>query len=87
MAIDGPHIHSLRNYCCWRAKDGAVLAHVILQYAHVEWSSVMCPGHGLASQLAVVEAEMLPHMTSVNPYYFPAVIVPSVTVLLSLISH
>ena len=39
MAIDGPHIHSLRNYCCWRAKAGAVLAHVILQYAHVEWSS------------------------------------------------
>ena len=32
--------------------------------------------HGLASQLAVVEAEMLPHMTSVNQYYFPAVIVP-----------
>ena len=39
MAIDGPHIHSLRNYCRWRAKAGAVLAHVILQYAHVEWSS------------------------------------------------
>jgi len=32
--------------------------------------------HGLASQLAVVEAEMLPCMTSVNPYYFPAMIVP-----------
>ena len=82
LPIYGKNRNSLSLHCCCKTTAGVRLDQVVLQYTHDECSSVTIPGFpiiglsSLTSWQEVVQAEMLPYMTSTNRYYFPAVIVP-----------